>query len=206
MAAWSYFHTRVMPRVIGCPVPVADTELRNAAAEFLARTRAWREWLEPVTVASDGAKEFDLDVPQGSMVVRLESVTINGTARAIDGSFDLASDPVLHQQMTDGFSSTDRQVALSSRSLPAGSVIQFRVSLAPAKDATSIPDHIAKQYEDGIVAGALHRIRTIPNQTFSDDNRGALDLAIFEREVNRVAPLVFRSHTNTMPRSRVKWC
>lgn len=205
MAAWSYFHNRIMPRVIGCPLPVVDAELRNSAAEFLSRTRAWREWLDPVTVGSSQGKQFDLDIPQGSMVVRLEAVTVDGTPRGIEGAFNMTSDPLTSEPGT-GFSTADRLTVISSRSLTDGTVLQFQVSLNPAREATSIPDHIARQYEDAIINGALYRIRTLPGQAFTDDQRAVQDLAFFEREVGRVAALVYRSHSNTMPRMRVRDC
>lgn len=204
MADWSFFHARVAPRVIGCPAPVVDAELRNAAAEFLSRTRAWREWLEPMNVY-EGFRDMELDVPIGSMAVRIEKATMNGSPFPVDGAFELNLDPA-REIAGDGISSPGRAGLILSRPFPAGSVIQVQVSLAPAKAANGVPDHVARNFEDGIVFGALSRIRTIPGQPFSDDARAAADLLMFEREIARVAALVYRSHTNTKPRRSVQWC
>lgn len=205
MAEWSSFHTRIMPRAPGCPVPVIDAELRNAAAEFLQRTRAWREWLDPLTVFSDSMRSFDVDLPLGAMVVRIEAATRNGTPLPIDGAFDVPGDP-MRQAVGDGVSTQDRQTIVFSRLVPAGTVIQLQASLAPSETATGVPDHIAAQYRDPIVDGALYRIRSLTGYPFSDDAKAAGDLTKFEREVARVAALVFRSNSNTVPRARVKWC
>ncbi len=204
MADWSFFHARVAPRVIGCPAPVVDAELRNAAAEFLSRTRAWREWLEPMNVF-DGFRDMEMDLPAGSSVVRIERATLNGAPFPVDGAFELDADP-MRGTVGDGISSADRATIVLSRQLPAGSSIQIQASLAPSNEATGVPDHVARNFEDGIAFGALSRIRSIPGQPFSDDARAAADLLLFEREIARVAALVYRSHTNTKPRRSVQWC
>ncbi len=205
MAEWSAFHSRLLPRVIGCPVPVANAELRNSAEEFFSKTRAWREWLEPLQIYSDEVRDLDMDVPAGAYVIRVEAATKDGSPLPVDGAMTLSADPMRHPS-GDGVSSTDRRVLMLSRSFPQGTRIQVQASLAPTEDAIGLPDHLTQQYASAIVAGALHRIRSLPNQVFTDDARSALDLAFFEREISRVSALVFRSHTNTVPRSRVKWC
>jgi hypothetical protein len=206
MALWSAFHTRLMPRVIGCPVPLANAELRNAAAEFFDRTRAWRQWLDPM-VTYEAAKEYDLDLPTGAQVVRIESATLDGAPYAIQGAFSLIADPRQSSNgLPAGLSSEDRCTLVLANALPAGQHLQIQASLLPSESSTGIPDHLHAQYADAILNGALYRIRSLAGYDFSDDARGAIAMAAFEREIGRVQGLVVRSNTNVMPRSRVQWC
>ena len=54
-------------------------ELRRSSQEFLRRTRAWKAWLDPQTTA-DGSVEYDLDIPFGSVVVRVEKANVSGAS------------------------------------------------------------------------------------------------------------------------------
>jgi hypothetical protein len=205
MADWSYFHARLMPRVMGCPVPVANAELRNAAYEFFERTRAWRQWLDWFVVSAD-VREYDIDVPPGTAVIRLEQATKDGNPMGVEGAFAIGKDPLQYTVSGDSLSSLDRATIVLSGLVPAGAKIQLQASLGPSPDATGIPDHLAQQYADAILAGALFRIRTIPKQSFTDVESASVDIAKFTGEIGRVQALAWRSHTNTQPRSRVRWC
>lgn len=205
MAEWSYFHTRLMPRVMGCPVPLANKELRNSAFEFFERTRAWRQWLDWF-IAAEGVRQYDIDLPDGAQVVRIEKATRDGKPLKIEGAFALDKDPYEHAGSTQGLSSVDRTSIMLSSEPVAGSVIQLQASLAPSETATGIPDHLAAHYTDAIVAGALFRLRTIPNTTFANVDSAAVDIAKFQSEIGRVSALVWRTHTNEQPRSRPTWC
>ncbi len=205
MADWSYFHTRVMPRVMGCPVPLANKELRDACFEFFERTRAWRQWLDWFEVA-DGVFQYDIDVPTGAQVVRLEQATCDGKPIRVEGAFSLPKDPATYGGSANSASSTDRVTLTLSSSVTPGARIQLMASLAPNETATGIPDHLAAQYTDAIVAGALFRLRTIPGTAFANVDGASVDIAKFQSEIGRVAALAWRSHTNEQPRSRPIWC
>lgn len=190
---------------MGCPVPMADTELRNAAKEFFERTRAWREWLDPIT-AEDGIRQYDLSPPTGSIVFRLEAGTKNGSEIAIDGAYSLSKDPLTYTNTSNSLVSSDRQTVILLSDPVEGDVIHLQASLVPSDDATGIPDHLAPHFAEAIVAGALYRIRTLEGQPFTNVNSAAVDLAKFEGHVSRVHAEVFRTHTNTTPRRRPTWC
>jgi hypothetical protein len=193
-----------MPRVSGCPEPLANAELRNAAEKFFKRTRAWREWSDLITLRTV-SREYDLDPPVGSYVVRIERATLNGSPFPIDGAFDLAGNPLL-QSVGDGISSADRVVLTMSSTPVDGGKLSVFFSLAPSLTASGIPDHLFTQYADAILEGALGEIRMVPNETFTDDGRAAVNLAKFEAAMDRTVGQVFRSNTNTVPRARVSWC
>lgn len=205
MADWSYFHARLLPRVMGCPAPLLDAELRNSAFEFFERTRAWRQWLDPFVVLAD-VREYNLVPPTGTVVIRLEKATKDGNPLGVDGAFALSKDPTEHMGTGDGMSSADRRLMVLANTLPPGMRVQVQASLAPSVSATGIPDSLAEQYTDAIVAGALFRLRTIPSQVFTNVEAASMDIAKFSMEIGRVQALAWRTHSNDQPRSRVRWC
>lgn len=205
MANWSYFYPRLMPRVMGCPNPLADAELRNASREFFEKTRAWRQWLDWFTTF-EGVRQYDIDVPVDTQVVRIEQATKDASPMSVDAAFILPKDPATHAVSGGGLSSADRTTIILGADTTTGSVIQLQCSLQPSEQATGIPDHLAAQYTDAIVSGALFRIRTLAGQPFTDVSSAALDLAKFEDAISSAQAAVFRSNTNTMPRRRPQWC
>lgn len=205
MALWSTFYPRLMPRVMGCPAPVADAELRAACREIFEKTRAWRQWLDPFTVV-DGVRQYSLVIPAGAEIYRPEAATLDGNPLDVDGAFALSKDPALHTGSGDGLVSQDRESVLLLNATPAGAVVQIKAALVPSNDATGIPDHLASQFADAILAGARFRIRTIPGQVFTDVASAAVDLAKCESEIGRIQADAFRSHTNSTPRRRPTWC
>ena len=120
MATWSDLHPDVLMYVPGCPDPVLDQEIRNAAIEFFRRTRVWTEWLEPI-YTSAGVREYDLDLPSGSEVVRIEQATRNGSPLELEGFRTVPSD--LAQGAVPG------PLALTTRT-GAWAAVRFRCSLA----------------------------------------------------------------------------
>lgn len=204
MATWAQFHTRVVPRVAGCPVPAVNAELRNAAAEFLRFTRAWRQWLAPFEAVED-QRSYDIVAPANTVVVRIEKATVDGKYFPIAGAFDLEADPAEHES-SEGLSSSTRRTVNLGRALPAGAVIQLNVSLIPGNAATGVPDDIWEQYTDAIASGALSRLRSIKDKPFTDLKMAVNDRAFFDREMGRVQALVYSTHTATMPRRRPTWC
>lgn len=77
MATWASFYPRIMVHVPGCSIPLLDQELRIAASTFFDMTRAWSDWLDPITTQA-GIAEYDLDAPSGARIVRLERARIDG--------------------------------------------------------------------------------------------------------------------------------
>lgn len=205
MAVWASLHPRLVPHVMGCPVPVLDAELRNASQEFFERTRAWREWLPVITMVT-GDRTYPLAPPTGSFVVRLEKATKNGNPLEVQGAMTLDKDPLLHTTSDEGMSSADRASIVMSKDVTAGDIIQVQASLAPTQDSTGIPDALVLHYRDALVAGALSRIRMLPGQKFFDPKLAAVNLIKFTSEIDRVSALVWRSHTNNQPRRRPLWC
>lgn len=61
MKKWADFYDYLLPDVPGCPLAMADLQLRQAAREFCEMTMAWVEWLDDVTTVAD-VLEYDFDL------------------------------------------------------------------------------------------------------------------------------------------------
>lgn len=204
MAAWDRFFSELMPEVPGCPYPMAQSALRESAREFFARTRAWREWFEPVTVA--GRAEYDLEVPSGAMVIRIERATANGQPLQVLSSAGLMSDEREFEQEDLGIVSRDRVSFTPTRSLPAGSKVAVFASLMPTKTSAGIPDALFAQHCASILAGAKYRLMLTPGAEFQNPDLAALNGSLFKSDVAREAVTAWRGATGSTPRARVSWC
>lgn len=224
MATWLDLYPRLATRVIGCPMPTVEAELRNAAEEFFKRTRAWREWL-PEVILSENTRRTEIMPPAGAYVVQIEKATRNGRPISVHGAFSLDT-PAAIVEGVAGVSSMDRRnvdalfnpqesqvflalaigLAINEQSLTSGgyTLLRLQCSLTPTQTAPGLPDYLAEQYGAEIAEGAVHRIRSIP--LLADAAMSSVAFEKFERDVARVGALVHRTHTSTTPRRQPHWC
>jgi hypothetical protein len=205
VADWSYFYPKVLPHVIGAPLPLVDLELRTAARTFFDRTRAWRDWSAPITTV-DGVRQYPIGNAADTEVVRLERATKDANPLPVDGWMSLYKDPALHANTGDGLSSKTRQTVILGTDTPGGAVLQLLCSLRPSDTAQGLPDHLAAQYDQAIADGALAALRDLDGQTWSNPQAASQRRARFEAAIEAASARVFSSHTNTMPRARLRLC
>lgn len=205
MATWSDLYPDVLMYVPGCPDPVLDQEIRNAAIEFFRRTRVWTEWLEPIYTAA-GVREYDLDLPSGSEVVRIEQATRNGSPLELEGFRTVPSD--LAQGAVPGplaLTTADRVTVWLSQAVNQADRVQVRASLAPTRAATGIGAALFAQYRQALAEGAKFRLMRVPGPLHKP--REAEEARqLFEREIAVASVDGWRAHTNVTPRARPKWC
>ena len=64
---WDKFYPYIQPYLPGCPEVVIETHLKEAAADFLARSEIWRFDIDKdFTTASE--KDYELDTPAGAVL------------------------------------------------------------------------------------------------------------------------------------------
>ncbi len=203
MATWADFHPELMPHVVGCPQPMANIALREAARVFFERTRIWREWLEPVFVQED-VRDYDLDLPDGAMVVRIERATVDGSPLPVLSANDMPTDPA-RSETEPGITSKDRVTFTLTRRLPPGSEISTFVSLKPAKAAMGLPDDLFEQHGQDIVEGAKQRLMIIPRTDFYAADLSMMAGAAFESAIESKAVTALRGATSSVPRASMRW-
>lgn len=179
----------------GVPEPVALNALRNALRELCVVSRAWSTELDPIAIVS-GQVLYDLDCPYGSEATAIISATQGTTALAVTTIHDL--------NRTDSGWRDRTGEALWAVIFDPGNVrvyptpsadqddpLLVRVSLRPTLDASACDDLMGR-YSEYLVAGALARLKTIPNKPWSDREAVGVHQAQFRYGINRAASDVFK--------------
>lgn len=205
MATWADFYPELILHAPGCPYPTADVALRESARAFFRRTRAWREWLDPEQVAA-GVREYDLSIPPGSMVVRIERCTVDGVPMEVLSHKEQLSDFARYEQPDRGLLSRDRASFLLTQLLTPGAMVAAEVSLMPAKNSAGIPDDQFAQHAQDIVEGAKHRLMLIPQTSFYNEGLAAVAMNAFETAVATKTVEAWKGATGAVPHRRARWC
>ena len=204
MALWSAFHPDVLVYVPGCPDPTVEQALRDASIEFFRRTRAWMEWLEPI-VTGGTLREYELELPTGAEVVRIERATRAGQPLEVQGFRTLTSDPARIAGGDLALVSGDRVSVVLTQAVAPRERVQVQASLMPTATATGLGDTLFGQHRQAIAEGAKHRLLRMPGPLHKPREAEEARL-LFEAAVARAGVDAWRSHTNATPRARPKWC
>lgn len=143
---WSDFEPYVMPYVIGCPLPVMEAHVRDAAIEFMQETKCWVRTLDPELTGTTA--EVDL-VPNSALarIFDVHSVKVDGAASEFTVSPDFEF-VTIHPIREPGL----EVVATVAQVLKDG--------------ASQFPDEF-RHYARHIAHGAIASIKRIPGQPFS---------------------------------------
>lgn len=205
MTPWSTFFPELLTFAPNCPQPVAEAKVRQAAIEFFQRTRVWVEWLDPV-LSVEGLTEYDIDIPSGSDVARVERATVDGKPIEILSYRAAPYDWTRLELAGQGLVSRDLNTFVLGNSVAAGLSIQVQVALTPSRSATGIPDDLYAKYVDDIVHGARFRILMVPDTPFYKPDIAKLERSLFEASVASNAVDAWRGQTANTPRARAKFC
>ncbi len=202
--AWSDWHPLLAPWVRGCPYPMMDQEVQAAADEFCRRTRVWCEWLEP-TVTAANLREYDLEIPTGADVVRIEKATIGDAAASVVAYRDAARDPQEYPIGVAAVASPERKTFWLGADYPAALELRIQVSLTPSRAATGAPEILWTHYAKPIAAGARSALLLMPNTEWFQPALGAAARAEFDSAIAAASVEAWRGHTGATPRACVKW-
>lgn len=205
MKTWSSFYPDLLMHVPGCPDMLADQALCRASREFFRRTFAWREWLDPVSTLST-TREYDMDIPSGSVVVRIERATMNGSPFDVLSIRALDKNAAVDTVDQTGAAMVDRQQILLTKETPDDQVLRVQVSLMPTTSALGIPDALFEPYMEDIIHGAKHRLMMLAGTTFSNADMAIVAKAEFEQAVANKTVSVWRGDTGKTPRVRLRLC
>lgn len=143
---WSDFEPYVAPHVIGCPSPVIEHHVRDAAIEFMLETKCWVRVLDPeITGTTDQVDLF----PESSLarIYDVHQVTVDGVPSQFSVSADFQT--------------------LTLTPMPeAGLDVVITVAQVLKDDAATFPDAF-RHYARHIATGAVASIKRIPGQPFS---------------------------------------
>lgn len=177
MVNLSAFFPRLIPNVMGCPEPLAQQALLDAAITFCDQSLAVTVDLDPITV------------PVGATAVELETPDQTTIAQVLYAWYDKQLlNSVPYGQFTDIYrpnaTPTDytieyldevanlRVYPAPTKAVTNGLVV--RVALRPTRTATQVHDILFQRYVEGIVAGAQSILCAMPDQPFSNDARSVV--------------------------------
>ena len=162
--------------VPSCPRPLADQCLLDAAIEFCRDTEVVEYRVGPMNVQA-GVGDYTLPIPQFTRPARILSATFQGRALALceetpldgaTGTPTLLATPT--PETVSIYPAPDQTAALA---------LYARVALEPTRDATVLPDELLHTWCEAVVAGAVMRITSIPDQAFSNPVQAAEAAARF---------------------------
>jgi len=165
----SDFLPRILPHVIGCPRPLAEQAIVDSAIKFCDKSLIIRYTPDVVSTVV-GTSVYDFDVPSQQEFSRVLYVEIDGDEIA---SIPRASQPLVgsdNAKPTHYFV-TQNESELQLNLYPAPDEvysISMSLALRPTRNASRLEDDLYTYWHDPITDGALSRIMSASNQTYSD--------------------------------------
>jgi len=167
---------RLSPSVPGCPTPVIEQYVRDAAIEACERTLAWR-YEQPSIRLVPGAHDYAYETPDDAEVHAFLTATVNGRMLK----------PITIEQLYDIYPKWPNQAAneraepmyvtqldpdnFSVAPVPDNSTtydVKMIVCLKPLRTATKMDKKFLDELENVIMHGALQHLLVLPDRTFSD--------------------------------------
>lgn len=166
---------RLMPSVPGCPTPIVEQYVRDAAIEACERTLAWR-YEQPRIRLTQGVHDYEYEPPTDAEVHAVLTATCNGVKMKpvnleqmhdiypkwpYDGP-DAEADPRYVTQLDpDNFAVAP---------LPDATAYDIRmiVALKPLRTATGMDKTALDDLENVVMHGALQHLLVLPDRTWSD--------------------------------------
>lgn len=167
---------RLSPSVPGCPTPVIEQYVRDAAIEACERTLAWR-YEQPKIRLVPGAHDYAYETPDDAEVHAFLTATVNGRVLK----------PITIEQLYDIYPKWPNQAAneraepcyitqldpdnFSVAPIPDSNTtydVRMIVCLKPLRTATKMDKKFLDELENVIMHGALQHLLVLPDRTFSD--------------------------------------
>ena len=167
---------RLSPSVPGCPTPVIEQYVRDAAIESCERTLAWR-YEQPRIRLVPGAHDYAYEAPDDSEVHAFLTATVNGNSLkplTIEQLYDIypkwpnqdanerAEPRYITQLDPDNFSVAP--IPDDSKTYD----VRMIVCLKPLRTATKMDKKFLDELENVIMHGALQHLLVLPDRTWSD--------------------------------------
>lgn len=177
MVPVSAFLSRLLPHVLGCPEPLAQQALVDAAISFCDQTLVIQNELEPVDVVA-GTNLYELDLPSHTRVAQIMRVRFGerwlGAApaqgrRELEGMTGMPA--YFFTQVVDELL-TLQLYPKPDKDLPAG--LAVRVALSPTRTATQFPSVLFDEWADVIVDMARAAIHDTPGQSFTSEAKAVV--------------------------------
>lgn len=185
MKSWEDFHPRVMPYVIGCPVPMVNQALIDASREFCVTTKAWRT--TESFPAFTGFDAYDFDKPFASEVVQVLRASVDGKPLKLK---NVGALPRYDNEVSERDAALYRVNDEQYRILPqpgAGQTVSITLALRPTESGTGVGDEVFSKFAATIAAGARAILQRMPRREWTDLAQAQIDAMRFVSDMNRAA-------------------
>lgn len=197
----------VMPHASGVSEPTAEQAIRDSAIEFLSKTRLWRDWLQPVTLAAD-SELANLTIHADAELHRIEDLWLDRSPLE-----PMTEDGIRESRFLPGdrgaprFYTSDGPGSIRLFPIPDREYLQMlraRVTLIPSQQATTLPEFLYKHYAREIADGALSRLHA-SSENYARPESLALYSSKYEAAIDRGISQAARSNTRSPRRARAHW-
>lgn len=184
----SAFYPHVLIHTADVPEPLLDTAIRNACIEF-CRSSLWlQQDIDPIPVQV-GNNPYEIDVPTGYVVAKVMALYFDNARLTPLDSTAVTNTTFINWQIQAGTPYgytmfTPNEVTLVYTPDSVGT-LTGRMALSPSRTASSVDDTLFQEYQEEIAQGAVARLKSIPNQPFSDPAGAAASLALFKYGVGK---------------------
>lgn len=156
MTVWADLLPEARVGLAAAPDISVESALRRAAQRFFRETHLWLESMEPIVLEA-GVASYPTEIPPGSRVERIAVAKLAGRVCDIGlmRYVDLFSLPTSEGGVEAvALNPAANEVVVWRTPTVSGKTLELLVALAPTLSARGIPDHLADEWHDGIVAGA----------------------------------------------------
>ena len=166
------FFPRLIPHVLGCPEPLAQQALLDAAIAFCDQSLVVTTTLDPITVPV-GIANVELDTPTSTTVSQVLNCWFDHQLLHA-APYAQATGLYLPDGAPREYFGERVDEVFNLHLLPAPDKVVrnglvVRVALRPTRTATQVHDILFDRFADAIVYGAAARLMAISDQPFTDD-------------------------------------
>ena len=202
---FSSFLPNVLSQVPGVPITVVDTQVRFAATEFCRYTGAWVEDLTPIASVKDQA-EYSI----------VSNESVNGLVRTIRQVYydktwvapqDIKTLRKEHPTHPDAASSgipykyamvdRDTMTLFPIPSTAIAGVLKVRATIIPKTTSNGLDAGVAEDYEETIISGALFRLMSMPNKSWTSVKTAEYHGRKFRSEMTMARARIEKGFTDT---------
>jgi hypothetical protein len=189
--------TLIRPEVPQCPDFVIEQHAVRAIRTLCERSRVWREWQGEYL--DEGIEEYPLETDTGE-IFAVENVQTDKGVRLRPLDYELPgqdNDNMHGISGVVGYTFKHPQTLWIQGTPTQNEDIFLEVILRPKMSDTEIPDWLAEQYEDAIVAGTLSRLMMVAAKPWFNAELSAYHKREFGRGISQARADAIRRHTNT---------
>lgn len=206
----SEFLPEVYLEAQGCPESVAINALRNTLRELCEQSKIWQEDLDSISPIS-GYQTYDIDVPVDSELSVLFQPLYNGQEMKLYSPAEM--DRKVSTWRTDTGAGVTYVIQdwnkLHVYPIPTAdddNAIYLRAALKPTLVGTTC-SNILSNFSEGISAGAIARLKAIPNKPWTDREGIPYYASLFAASIRKAQVMALKGFsvrdTKIIPRNYV---